>query len=56
MLPGVLLDFLDESGEVLLPVLPPALPPGLLLVLPLVPDEDPPEDAAEPLPALPPPS
>lgn len=56
LLPGVLLDFLDESGEVLLPVLPPALPPGLLLVLPLVPDEDPPEDAAEPLPALPPPS
>ena len=52
MLPGVLLDFLVESGEVLLP----ALPPGLLLMPPLEPDEDPPEDAEEPLPALPPPS
>ena len=52
MLPGVLLDFLVESGAVLLP----ALPLGLLLVLPLEPDEDPPEDAVEPLPALPPPS
>lgn len=52
LLPGVLLDFLDESGEVLLP----ALPPGLLVVLPLEPDEVPPEDADDPLPALPPPS
>jgi hypothetical protein len=51
LLPGVLLDFLVESGEVLLP----ALPPGLLLMPPLEPD-DPPEDAEEPLPALPPPS